>query len=123
MKLAHIGVKRLEASDTNERIEGVIVWQPYGWFVHMVLREVTDSDLSAFENLISFSSDVQFMNGSRQAYDRQQKMAWVEIYDREYIDEFVRRGALRNPQVMYELGCDLLARLESRLQKHRSSRR
>lgn len=119
MRLAHIQLKRLTMEDTYVKIEGVTVWQPYGWFVRMVLDRVTGLQFSELEDLIRLRQDVQFMDGIDQTYDHRKEIARIEMYDREHIDEFVRRGALRNPRIMLELGRERFAKLELLLRQHR----
>jgi len=91
----------------------------------MVLEDVTGPAFSELEDLIqSPFPGVCFMGSSgHQAYNYRQEVAWIEMYEREYIDEFVRRGALRDPRVMLELGHGLLAKLKSQLEERRNRRR
>jgi hypothetical protein len=119
MRLAHINLKRLEVEDVSETIEGVVVWQPYGWFAHIVLDGVTGPEFGELEDLIETTRSVQFLDGTRQVYNYREQMAWIEMYDRKYVDEFVRRGALRDPRVMLKLGLGFFTRLESQLRERR----
>lgn len=120
MRLASISLKPLYVSDTSEKIDGVLVWQPYGWFAHTILDCVTGPQLAELEDLMRYTRSVRYMDGKRQAYDYKTERAWVELYDRELIDTFVRGGALRKPEVMLELGRQLFANLEAQLQERRA---
>jgi hypothetical protein len=109
--------------DTSEKIENVVVWQPYGWFAHLVIKAVTGPESGELEDVMLFTRNVRFMDGTRQAYDYWNEMAWVEMYNSDYIDGFVRRGALRDPKIMLELGRGLFAKLESQIQELRNQSR
>lgn len=124
MQLSHIGLEPLRIADINEKLEGVIVWRPYGWLCRMVLDRVTGSEFDELEGLVKVSESVWFSDCSaQQDYDCGRGIVWIEIRDRDYIEEFVRRGALRDSRIMLELGRSLLARLELQLQQRRTQRR
>ena len=125
MRLGHILLKPIDAGDTHEEIDGVVVCLPYGWFAFLVLREVTGPEFGQLEDLIRVSNrGITFTDcSSSQDYDYRGEMAWIEMRDREYIDSFVQRGALRDPRIMLELGRNLFARLESQLEERRTQQK
>ena len=115
MYLKQVMIEPVDVGYRPDYIDDITVWMLWGWKVRLVLADVTEADFTNLKTLTSRKPDVvQFFSESNPA-NYPENTVILRFINTELVREFVKKGALIEPQVTLQLGKHVFALIEADL--------